>query len=96
MNVAIYTRTPFGSDDQRQRAEEFVARNGWHCRPERYDDADGLDQPALERLLDDVQAGGIDCVVVCDLTRFSRSPAELQHIRELLTRHDVSLVEVDP
>ena len=80
VRCAIYTRKSteegleqeFNSlDAQRELAESYIASQkgaGWKLVPARYDDGGfsggNLDRPALQRLLDDVEARRIDCVVV--------------------------------
>ena len=95
---AIYTRTARDTEQhhgQRELAEGYVANNGWHCLPARYDDCGcsgaNLDRPAFQRLLQDIQDGKIDCAVVCELARLSRSPEDLQSILHTFERHGVSL-----
>ena len=50
---------------------------GWTCLPTHYDDGGfsggNIDRPALKRLLADIEAGKIDCVVVYKVDRLSRS-----------------------
>src|ERR1043165_2718620 len=86
---AIYTRKStdeglekdFNSlDAQREAGEAYVSSQigeGWVCLPERYDDGGftggNLDRPALKRLIADIEAGKIDCVVVYKVDRLSRS-----------------------
>jgi len=57
-------------DAQREAAENYIASQqaeGWVALPDRYDDAaysgGTLDRPALQRMLADIEAGKIDCVV---------------------------------
>ena len=58
-------------DAQRESAEAFIksqAHDGWTCLPDRYDDGGftggNLERPGLQRLLADLEAGKIDCVIV--------------------------------
>jgi site-specific DNA recombinase len=80
MRCAIYTRKSteeglqqeFNSlDAQREASEAYISsqqQEGWVCLPQRYDDGGfsggNMDRPALQRLLQDMAAGHIDCVVV--------------------------------
>jgi site-specific DNA recombinase len=80
VRCAVYTRKSteegleqeFNSlDAQREAAGAYVrsqAGQGWALLPQRYDDGGftggNVDRPALQRLMADVQAGQIDCVVV--------------------------------
>lgn len=67
-------------DAQRESGEAFIksqAHEGWVCLPEVY--ADGgytggnMERPALQRLMADIEAGKIDCVVVYKVDRLSAS-----------------------
>lgn len=107
---AIYTRKStaeglgqaFNSlDAQREGAEAFVAsqrHEGWRCLPDRYDDGGysggTLDRPALARLLRDIEAGKVDCVVVYKVDRLSRSLLDFARVMETFERHRVSFVSV--
>jgi site-specific DNA recombinase len=58
-------------DAQRDCGEAYVksqVAEGWTCLPDRYDDGGftggNMDRPALQRLLADIEAGRVDCVVV--------------------------------
>src|ERR1700687_2975239 len=85
IRCAIYTRKSteegleqeFNSlDAQRAAAEAYIASQqhaGWLCLPERYDDGGysggTLDRPALQRLLADLAAGQIECVLTYKVDR---------------------------
>src|ERR687890_2757035 len=65
---------------QREAAEAYIVSQrsqGWLTLPEHYDDGGfsggNLDRPAMRRLLGDIEAGKVDCVVVFKVDRFSRS-----------------------
>jgi site-specific DNA recombinase len=110
IRCAIYTRKSteegldqdFNSlDAQRESAEAFIAsqkNEGWVCLPERYDDGGftggNLDRPAMKRLLTDVVAGKIDCIVVYKVDRLSRSLLDFARIMETLDKHGISFVSV--
>ncbi|GIK17767.1 MAG: hypothetical protein BroJett003_27310 [Planctomycetota bacterium] len=110
VRCAIYTRKSsdeglqqeFNSlDAQREAAEAYIASQkaeGWVCLPERYDDGGftggNMDRPALQRLLADIEAGKIDCVVVYKVDRLSRSLMDFARIVEVFERHSVSFVSV--
>lgn len=53
-----------------------------------------MDRPALRRLLDDIEAGSIDCVVVYKVDRLSRSLLDFSRIIDIFDRHGVSFVSV--
>ena len=107
---AIYTRKSceegleleFNSlDAQRESGEAFVAsqqHEGWVCLPDRYDDGGfsggSMDRPALARLLADISAGKVDCVVVYKVDRLSRSLLDFARIMETFDKHGVSFVSV--
>lgn len=107
---AIYTRKSteegleqeFNSlDAQREAGEAYVksqASEGWECLPDRYDDGGfsggNMERPALQRLLADVEAGKIDCIVVYKVDRLSRSLLDFAKMVETFDRHAVSFVSV--
>ncbi|GIX04597.1 MAG: cassette chromosome recombinase B [Planctomycetaceae bacterium] len=110
VRCAIYTRKSseegleleFNSlDAQRESAEAFIAsqqHEGWVCLPDRYDDGGfsggNMDRPALNRLLADIAAGQVDCVVVYKVDRLSRSLLDFARIMETFDNHGVSFVSV--
>jgi len=107
---AIYTRKSseegleleFNSlDAQRESGEAFIAsqqNEGWVCSPEHYDDGGfsggSMDRPALNRLLADITAGKIDCVVVYKVDRLSRSLLDFARIMETFDKKGASFVSV--
>lgn len=54
----------------------------------------GKRRPGYERLLAAIVAGEIEAVVVWDVDRLTRRPAELEHIIDLAERHRVQLASV--
>lgn len=80
MRCGIYTRKsteeglhqPFNSlEAQREAGEAYVLsqrHSGWTTVKERYDDGgftgSNLDRPALQRLMVDIEAGKVNCIVV--------------------------------
>ncbi|MCX5682315.1 MAG: recombinase family protein [Planctomycetota bacterium] len=110
VRCAVYTRKSteegldqdFNSlDAQRESAEAFIAsqkNEGWVCLPDKYDDGGytggNMDRPAVKRLLADVEAGKVDCIVVYKVDRLSRSLLDFSRIIETLDRHNVSFVSV--
>jgi len=71
---------------------------GWILLPDRYEDGGfsggTMDRPALQRLLGDIEAGRVDCVVLYRLDRLSRSLIDFAKIVEILDRHGASFVSV--
>ena len=110
IRCAIYTRKSteegleqeFNSlDAQRDSAEAFIAsqkNEGWVALPDRYDDGGfsggNLDRPAMARLLADIEAGKVDCVVVYKVDRLSRSLLDFSRIMGEFDKHQVSFVSV--
>lgn len=110
VRCAIYTRKSteegldqdFNSlDAQRESAEALIAsqqHEGWLCLPEHYDDGGysggTMERPALRRLLSDIEAGKVDCVVVYKVDRLSRSLLDFARILETFERRQVSFVSV--
>ena len=110
VRAAIYTRVStderlgqdFNSlDAQREAAEAYIAsqkHEGWTCLPERYDDGGfsgaTMDRPALKRLLADVEAGKVDCIVFYRLDRLSRYLPDFVRIMEVLDAHHCAIVSI--
>src|SRR5687767_15651820 len=110
IRCAIYTRKSteegleqeFNTlDAQRESAEAFIAaqkHEGWVCLPDKYDDGGfsggNLDRPAMRRLLADIDAGKVDCVVVYKVDRLSRSLMDFARVMQTFDRHQVSFVSV--
>ena len=110
IRCAIYTRKSseegldqeFNSlDAQRESAEAFIASQkaeGWVALPEQYNDGGfsggSMERPALDRLLRDITAGKVDCVVVYKVDRLSRSLLDFSRIMETFENHGVSFVSV--
>src|SRR5260370_19859518 len=110
MRCAIYTRKSteeglaqeFNSlDAQRESAEAYILSEreaGWIVLPERYDDGGytgaNLERPALRRLLTDIEAGRIDCVLVYKVDRLSRSLLDFARLTGEFDKRGVSLVSV--
>ncbi len=86
---------------QREAAQAFIAsqaHEGWVCLPTRYDDGGfsgaSMDRPALKRLLADIEAGQIDCVLTYKVDRLSRSLLDFAKLMETFDKHQVSFVSV--
>src|ERR1700736_3680560 len=110
LRCAIYTRKSteeglnqeFNSlEAQREAAEAYVLSQrqlGWLLAEERYDDGGytgaNLERPALRRLLEDIECGKVDCVLVYKIDRLSRSLLDFARLMDVFDRHHVSLVSV--
>lgn len=110
VRCAIYTRKSteeglgqaFNSlDAQREAGEAFVASQqarGWRLVSEHFDDGGftgaDMERPALQRLLQAVDAGQIDCVLVYKVDRLSRSLLDFARLMERFERGGVSFVSV--
>jgi len=89
LRCAIYTRksTEEGLEQdfnslhaQREAAEAYIQSQrqaGWVALREQYDDGGctggNLERPAMRRLLEDIDARRVDCVIVYKVDRLSRS-----------------------
>jgi site-specific DNA recombinase len=107
---AIYTRKSteegldqeFNSlDAQRDAGESYVrsqAGEGWAVVPDRYDDGGftgaNTDRPALKRLMADIAAGRVDCVVVYKVDRLSRSLLDFAQLMRTFEERSVAFVSV--
>ncbi|MFL5244143.1 MAG: recombinase family protein [Gemmataceae bacterium] len=110
LRCAIYSRKSteegldqeFSSlDAQREAAQAYIksqASQGWTCLKTPYNDGGftggNMERPALQRLLADIQAGEIDCVVVYKVDRLSRSLLDFARMMETFERHRVAFVSV--
>jgi site-specific DNA recombinase len=110
VRCAIYTRKSteegleqeFNSlDAQRESAEAYIASQkgeGWVALPARYDDGGftggNMERPAVKRLMADIEAGRVDCVVVYKVDRLSRSLIDFARMMEVFERKKVSFVSV--
>jgi len=110
MRCAIYTRKSteegleqeFNSlDAQREAGEAYIASQrseGWTLLPDRYDDGGytgaNVDRPALQRLLANVEAGRVECVVTYKVDRLSRSLLDFARLIGTFEAHGVSFVSV--
>ena len=110
LRCAIYTRKSteegleqeFNTlDAQREAGEAYIKsqqHEGWVCVPSQYDDGGytgaNMDRPAMRRLLADIEAGKVNCVVVYKVDRLSRSLLDFARIMETFDRHNVSFVSV--
>jgi site-specific DNA recombinase len=110
VRCAIYTRKStdegldmdFNSlDAQREAAEAYVTSQrseGWEYLPTHYDDGGftggNVDRPALQRLLEDVESGRTDCVVVYKVDRLSRSLLDFSKLMDVFDKHGVSFVSI--
>lgn len=107
---AIYTRKStdegleqgFNSlDAQREACSAYIlsqAGEGWEQIDEHYDDGGWsggtMDRPAIKQLMDDVQAGRVDIIVVYKVDRLTRSLADFAKIVEILDEKGASFVSV--
>ena len=110
VRCAIYTRKSteeglnqeFNSlDAQRDSGEAYIrsqAGEGWTLIPDQYDDGGftgaNMERPAVRRLLADVQAKKVDCVVVYKVDRLSRSIRDFAKMMEVLEKSGATFVSV--
>jgi site-specific DNA recombinase len=110
VRCAVYTRKSteegleqeFNSlDAQRDAGEAYVRSQtgeGWVALPYLYDDGGfnggNTDRPGLRRLMADIDAGRIDCVVVYKVDRLSRSLLDFAQMMQRFEQKGVSFVSV--
>ena len=110
IRCAVYTRKSseegleqsFNSlQAQREAAEAYILshrQEGWRTVPALYDDGGwsgaSLERPALRKLLADIEARQIDCVVVYKVDRLSRSLLDFTRLLSLFEKRGVSFVSV--
>ena len=110
LRCAVYTRKSseegleqeFNSlHAQREACEAYVASQrseGWVLVRDQYDDGGisggTLDRPGLQRLLEDIEDGLVDVVVVYKIDRLSRALMDFSKLVEIFDRHGVTFVSV--
>ncbi|WP_421851863.1 recombinase family protein [Novosphingobium sp.] len=110
VRCAIYTRKSteegleqaFNSlDAQREACAAYILsqqHEGWTMLPDVYDDGGfsggSINRPALQRLLDAVEQGNVDVIVVYKVDRLTRSLADFAKIVEVLDGAGASFVSV--
>ena len=110
VRCAIYTRKSTDEglerqfntlDAQRESAEAYIAsqRNeGWLCLRQRYDDGGytggNMQRPALKRLISDIEPGQVNCVIVYQVDRLSRSLLDFAKMMQTFDERKVSFVSV--
>jgi DNA invertase Pin-like site-specific DNA recombinase len=80
---------------------DFATEQGWILSDQRFDDpgesSESLDRPALRRLVQRIEEGAIDRVVVYSIDRLTRKLYGFAELLGLFERHDVELAVVtDP
>jgi len=107
---AIYTRKSHEEgldqeynslDAQRDACEAYIksqAHEGWKLVRTRYDDGGfsggNLERPGLQELLNDVQAGKVDVIVVYKIDRLTRSLMDFSKIMDVLDDAQASFAAV--
>jgi DNA invertase Pin-like site-specific DNA recombinase len=110
IRCAIYTRksTEEGLEQefnslqaQREACEAYIKsqkHENWQLLPTEYDDGGysggNMERPALKRLLQDVQNGLVDIIVVYKIDRLTRSLMDFSKIVEVLDKHNASFVSI--
>ena len=86
---------------QREACEAFIASQsgeGWRLIKTTYDDGGlsggTIERPALRSLLDDVEEGRVNVIVVYKVNRLTRSLADFAKMVEVFDAHGVSFVAV--
>jgi predicted site-specific integrase-resolvase len=110
LRCAIYTRKSteegleqqFNSlDAQREAAMAYVQSQrhlGWAVVETRFDDGGfsggNMERPALQKLLTEIEAGNVDCVLVYKVDRLSRSLLDFARLMDRFDQRSVSFVSV--
>jgi site-specific DNA recombinase len=88
-------------DAQKDAARDYISsqqHEGWVLVDNDYDDGGfsggNIKRPALQRLLDDIKEGKVDCIVCYKIDRLSRSIADFIRMVEVFDEYDVSFVSV--
>ena len=96
-NVGMYLRLSKADDkdeecdpsesikNQREFIEKYVLDNGWNIYDEYVDDGytgTNFDRPDFQRLLNDIDNGFVNLVIVKDLSRFGRLSSKISYYLE--------------
>ncbi|MGP5197207.1 recombinase family protein [Arthrobacter rhombi] len=88
-----------GVDRQRELCQRHAAYKGWEVVGEYVDNSvsatSGKARPEYQRMIQDVEAGGIDVVVAWKLDRLTRRPIEIEEWIQLHESHGVNLATAD-
>jgi len=86
---------------QREACEAYIAsqkHEGWQVFKTHYDDGGfsggNIERPALKQLLEDIDAGKVNAVVVYKVDRLTRSLTDFAKIIERFDNHSVSFVSI--
>lgn len=86
---------------QREVSSAYITSQqyrGWVELPQRYDDGghsgSGLERPALAQLMQDIEAGKVDAVVVYKIDRLTRSLLDFVRLVEMFDRQSTTLVSI--
>lgn len=107
---AIYTRKSTDErldmefntlDAQREACDAYIISQkseGWIASAEQYDDGGfsggSLERPALKRLLDDIESGQINVIVVYKIDRLTRSLTDFSKMVEVFDEYGVTFVSI--
>ena len=110
IRCAIYTRKSTeegleqefnGLQAQREACEAYIKsqkHEHWQLLSAEYDDGGysggNMERPALKRLLQDVQNGLVDIIVVYKIDRLTRSLMDFSKIVEILDKHNASFASI--
>lgn len=82
----------YSLDAQNEVLDKYIKENQWVCVGDYMDDghsASSSKRPALTRLLEDVQMGGIDLIIFTKLDRWFRSVSQYYKIQDVLDQYNV-------
>jgi len=90
---------PFNSLDAQQEAcLAYIKSQGWGALPTEYSDGGytgaNTDRPGVQRLMQDIESGKVDCVVVHRVDRLSRSLLDFAKLMETFDQRGVAFVSV--
>lgn len=86
---------------QREACEAYIKsqkHEGWEVIPTLYDDGGfsggNMERPALKALMDDVDKGKVDVIVVYKVDRLTRSLADFAKLVEVMDKQEISFVSI--
>lgn len=84
--------------NQKSYLEETARRNGHTCLRHFTDDGvsgSRFDRPGFMAMLEEVEAGNVDCIYVKDMSRVGRDYLKVGQVMELLRQKGVRLIAVN-
>ena len=85
-------------ENQRYALQDFVVQNGFQVYDIYVDDGysgTNFERPAFQRMMDDVHAGKVNCVITRDLRRFGRNYVKFgEYVEDIFVRKEIRYISI--